>query len=44
MSPKVSEMQTEEMDDWRWWRQIVVRGSGFPADGVLCLANEELAC
>jgi hypothetical protein len=36
-------MQTEDMDDWRWWRQIVVRGSGFPADGVLCLANEELA-
>jgi hypothetical protein len=43
MSPKVSDMQTEEMDDWRWWRQIVVRGSGFPADGVLCLGNEKLA-
>ena len=37
-------MHTEDVDDWRWWRQIVVRGSGFPADGVLCLANEELAC
>ena len=36
-------MQTEDVDDWRWWRQIVVRGSGFPANGVLCLANEELA-
>ena len=36
-------MQTEDMDDWRWWRQILVRGSGFPANGVLRLANEELA-
>jgi hypothetical protein len=31
------------MDDWRWWRQVVVRGSGFPANGVLRLANEGLA-
>ena len=36
-------MQTEDMDDWRWWRQILVRGSGFPANGVLRLANEGLA-
>jgi hypothetical protein len=36
-------MQTEDMDDWRWWRQVLVRGSGFPANGVLRLANEELA-
>jgi Lantibiotic dehydratase, N terminus len=36
-------MQTEHMDDWRWWRQIVVRGSGFPANGVLRLASEDLA-
>ena len=36
-------MQTEEMDDWRWWRQVLVRGSGFPANGVLRLANEGLA-
>jgi len=43
MSPKVSDMQTAEMDDWRWWRQVLVRGSGFPANGVLCLANEGLA-
>jgi len=31
------------MDDWRWWRQVVVRGSGFPANGVLRVANEALA-
>src|ERR1700722_1183116 len=36
-------MQTEDMGDWRWWRQVLVRGSGFPASGVLRLANEELA-
>jgi Lantibiotic dehydratase, N terminus len=36
-------MQTEDMDDWRWWRQVLVRGSGFPANGVLRLANEGLA-
>jgi hypothetical protein len=36
-------MQTEDMDDWRWWRHVLVRGSGFPANGVLRLANEELA-
>ena len=42
-SPKVSDMQTEDMDDWRWWRQVLVRGSGFPANGVLRLANEGLA-
>jgi hypothetical protein len=36
-------MQSEDMDDWRWWRQILVRGSGFPANGVLRLANEGLA-
>jgi len=35
-------MQTD-MDDWRWWRQVVVRGSGFPARGVLRLASEGLA-
>src|SRR5215472_6180304 len=31
------------MDDWRWWRHVLVRGSGFPAHGVLRLANEGLA-
>jgi len=31
------------MDDWRWWRQVLVRGAGFPADGVLRLADEGLA-
>jgi Lantibiotic dehydratase, N terminus len=36
-------MQTEDMDDWRWWRPVLVRGSGFPANGVLRLANERLA-
>ena len=36
-------MQTEDTDDWRWWRQVLVRGSGFPANGVLRLANEGLA-
>jgi lantibiotic biosynthesis dehydratase-like protein len=36
-------MQTEGVDDWRWWRQVLVRGSGFPANGVLRLANEGLA-
>ncbi len=36
-------MHTEDMDDWRWWRQVMVRGAGFPADGVLRLANEGLA-
>jgi Lantibiotic dehydratase, N terminus len=36
-------MQTEEMDDWRWWPHILLRGSGFPATGVLRLANERLA-
>jgi hypothetical protein len=36
-------MQTKDGDDWRWWRQILVRGSGFPANGVLRLANEGLA-
>jgi hypothetical protein len=36
-------MQTEDKDDWRWWRHVLVRGSGFPANGVLRLANEGLA-
>jgi hypothetical protein len=36
-------MQTEDMDDWRSWRQVLVRGSGFPATGVLRLASEGLA-
>ena len=36
-------MQTEHNDGWRWWRQILVRGSGFPVNGVLRLANEGLA-
>src|SRR3984885_6678100 len=36
-------MQTADMDDWRWWRQVLGRGSGFPASGVLRLANEGLA-
>ncbi len=36
-------MQTQNMDDWRWWRQVLVRGAGLPASGVLRLANEELA-
>ena len=36
-------MHTEDMDDWRWWRQVMVRSAGFPADGVLRLANEGLA-
>jgi hypothetical protein len=36
-------MTTEDMDDWRWWRQVLVRSAGFPANGVLRLANEELA-
>ncbi|HUA41105.1 MAG TPA: lantibiotic dehydratase [Streptosporangiaceae bacterium] len=31
------------MDDWRWWPQVLVRGAGFPADGVLRLADEALA-
>jgi hypothetical protein len=35
-------MRTEDMDDWRWWRQVLVRGAGFPAEGVLLLADEEL--
>jgi len=42
-SPRVSDMQTDDMDDWRWWRQVVVRAAGFPAHGVLRLANEGLA-
>jgi Lantibiotic dehydratase, N terminus len=36
-------MQTEDMDGWRWWRHVLVRGAGFPANGVLRLANEGLA-
>ncbi len=36
-------MQTEDMDDWRCWPEVVVRGSGFPANGVLRLASEALA-
>src|SRR5262245_25418868 len=36
-------MQTVDMDDWRCWRQVLVRGSGFPASGVLRLADEALA-
>src|SRR5260370_14376913 len=36
-------MQTEDMDDWRWWRQVLGGGPGFPANGVLRLANEGLA-
>jgi len=36
-------MQTEDTDDWRWWRQVLVRGAGFPASGVLRLADEVLA-
>jgi hypothetical protein len=31
------------MDDWRCWPQVLVRGAGFPANGVLRLANEGLA-
>jgi hypothetical protein len=31
------------MDDWRSWRHVLVRGSGFPASGVLRLSNEGLA-
>ena len=38
-----SDMQAADMDGWRWWRQVLVRGSGFPANGVLRLANEGLA-
>lgn len=34
---------TTERDDWRWWPHVLVRGSGFPATGVLRLANERLA-
>ena len=36
-------MQTEDVDDWRCWRHVLVRGSGFPANGVLRLADEGLA-
>ncbi len=36
-------MQTEDMDDWRWWRHVLVRGAGFPANGVLRVADEALA-
>jgi hypothetical protein len=36
-------MRAEDIDDWRCWPQVVVRGSGFPADGVLRLADEPLA-
>jgi hypothetical protein len=36
-------MRTADMDDWRWWRQVLVRGAGFPANGVLRLADEALA-
>jgi hypothetical protein len=36
-------MPTEDTDDWRWWRQVLVRGAGFPANGVLRLADEGLA-
>ena len=32
-----------DMDEWRWWRQVLVRGAGFPAAGVLRLASEDLA-
>lgn len=32
-----------DADDWRWWRQVLVRGSGFAASGVQRLANEGLA-
>src|SRR4029077_5157004 len=39
----MSDMQKQDMNDWRWWRQVLVRGSGFPADGVLRLAAEALA-
>ena len=35
-------MQTD-MDNWRWWPQVLVRGSGFPASGVLRLSSEGLA-
>jgi len=42
-SPRVSDMQTDDMDDWRWWRQVVVRAAGFPAHGVLRLTSERLA-
>jgi Lantibiotic dehydratase, N terminus len=38
-----ADMQTEDMDDWRWWRQVLARSSGFPASGVLRLADEGLA-
>jgi hypothetical protein len=36
-------MPRQDTDDWRWWRHVLVRGSGFPAHGVLRLANAGLA-
>lgn len=36
-------MPSEATDGWRWWRSVLVRGSGFPASGVLRLGNEGLA-
>lgn len=36
-------IRSDDMDDWRWWRQVLVRGAGFPANGVLRLADEALA-
>ncbi len=28
---------------WRWWPHVVVRGAGFPADGIELLRDSELA-
>lgn len=27
---------------WRWWPQFVLRGAGFPAEGIITLADVEL--
>ncbi|WP_304452767.1 lantibiotic dehydratase [Nocardiopsis sp. YSL2] len=36
-------MRNDDIGDWRLWRHLLVRGAGFSAEGVLRLADTELA-
>jgi hypothetical protein len=39
--PRVPDTRTDR-DHFRWWPELVLRGAGFPASGVLALADRDL--
>lgn len=39
----VGEDRSHAKAPWRWWDQVLLRGAGFPAAGVLALADPGLA-